>query len=157
MFLLHPYTLVFFRIVLGGILIFAGIVKLIDMAGMAESIENYRILPRAWVNLSAIVMPALEVVVGIFLILGIWMDGALLITTGLFVLFILAVESAIWRGLNIQCGCFGLSDSEIVGMKVLIRDGLFLLGTLPLWIARFRIGEQPIPESNESIESAEMG
>ncbi|MBN2326784.1 MAG: DoxX family membrane protein [Candidatus Omnitrophica bacterium] len=136
--LAHPYAVIVLRVLVGGIMIFAGWSKLIDMAGMAESIENYRILPSALVNIPAIILPAIELIAGVCLIAGIWIDGALLIVTGLFVVFIAAIQSAIWRGLNIECGCFGLSDSEIVGAKVLIRDSLFVLATVPIWLSRIR-------------------
>ncbi len=136
---IHPYFVMFLRFMLGGIMIFAGAIKLIDMPGMAESIENYRLLPHAWVNIPAIILPAVELIAGICLIAGIWIQGALLIITGLFAVFIVAVESAIWRGLNIECGCFGLSDSEIVGVQVLVRDVLFLFATIPIWVTRFGI------------------
>lgn len=132
----HPILVIVLRFFLGGIMLYAGGIKLLDMPGMADAIENYRLLPHAWVNLPGILMPALEVVVGICLITGIWLDGALLIVTGLILVFLVAIESAILRGLNINCGCFGLSDSEIVGVKVLLRDGLFLLATIPIWMSR---------------------
>lgn len=139
---IHPYFVTFLRIVLGGIMVFAGAVKLIDMPGMADSIENYRLLPHAWVNIPAIILPAVELIAGVCLIAGVWMNGALLIVTGLFAVFVVAVESAIWRGLNIECGCFGLSDSEIVGVQVLTRDVLFLLATVPIWVSHFGIGRK---------------
>jgi putative oxidoreductase len=151
----HPAFVIFLRLFLGGILLYAGGVKLIDMSGMADAIEKYRILPRFLVNIAAIVMPAVEVVSGACLIAGVWMDGALLIVTGLFVLFIAAVESAILRELNIECGCFGLSDSEVVGAKVLVRDGVFLIACVPIWISHYRIGE--CRDTAEETASAPSG
>lgn len=151
----HPYAVIVLRILVGGVMIFAGGSKLIDMPGMAESIDNYRILPSAWVNIAAVIMPAIELVAGICLITGVWIDGALLIVTGLFVVFIAAIQSAIWRGLNIECGCFGLSDSEIVGVRVLIRDALFILAAIPIWISRFRREESQAIEFEET--AAELG
>lgn len=146
----NKYFVVILRLFLGGILLFAGGVKLFDMHGMADAIENYRILPRVLVNVAAMIMPAVEVAAGACLIAGIWMDGALVIVTGLFIVFIAAVESAIWRGLNIECGCFGLSDSEVVGVKVLVRDGLFLIACVPIWLAQYHIGERREPAVDEA-------
>lgn len=154
----HPILVIVLRFFLGGLMIYAGVVKLLDMPGMADAIENYRLLPRALVNIPAIVMPALEFIAGICLILGVWMDGALLTITGLFVLFLFAIESAIWRGLNIECGCFGLSDSELVGVPLLVRDGLFLLATIPIWMSRCRIGEprEAVEETGSAISGSDV-
>ncbi|HOJ60221.1 MAG TPA: MauE/DoxX family redox-associated membrane protein [bacterium] len=140
----HPATLLGLRIILGAVLIYAGWIKIFDMPGMAKSIENYRILPVAMVNIPAIVMPPVEIITGLCLILGIWMEGALVIATGLFAVFIVAIQSAILRGLDIECGCFGTSDAEKVGTRVLVRDFLLLFVTLLIWLG-YKRESTPVP------------
>lgn len=137
-FFLHTYTLIVLRIVLGAIFIYAGWVKLFDMDSMARAIANYRVVPLSWVNVLAIVIPAVEVIAGAALIAGVMMKGALAIITGLILVFCIAIVSAILRGLNIECGCFGTSDSEQVGLAVLVRDLLMLAATVPIWVSMFR-------------------
>jgi len=139
----HPATLFVARLFLGGILIYAGWLKLFDMPGMAKSIENFRILPAGVVNIFAMVLPPVEVITGLCLIAGIAMDGALAITTALFAVFTVAIQSAIMRGLDIECGCFGTSDAEVVGTKVLLRDVLLLFLTLLLWVGFRRESASP--------------
>jgi len=136
----HPYFILLLRIVLGGILVYAGWTKLFDTAGLAKAIDNYQILPYHAINIAAITLPAIELIAGLGLIFGLFLDGSLAITTALYALFVIAVESAILRGLNIECGCFGTFDAEIVGTKVFIRDVLFLLGCIPIWMSRLSCG-----------------
>jgi uncharacterized membrane protein YphA (DoxX/SURF4 family) len=140
----HPTTVWTLRFILGGTLLYAGWLKLIDMSGLAEAIGNYRILPYSLSNLPAILMPAVEIIVGICLIFGIWFDGALFLTSAMFATFVVAIESAIWRDLNIDCGCFSTSDGEMVGIKILLRAGFLFLFTIPVWMARYKIGEPPV-------------
>ncbi len=142
--LLHPVMVLALRFILGGTLIYAGWLKLIDMPGLAEAIGNYRLLPYSLSNLPAMILPAVEVIVGICLISGIWFDGALFLTSAMFAAFVIAIESAIWRDLNIDCGCFSTSDGEIVGVKILLRAGFLFLFTIPIWIARYKIGEPKV-------------
>ncbi len=147
----HPATVWTLRLILGVTLLYAGWLKLIDMPGMAEAIANYRILPYSLSNLPAIIMPAVEVIVGICLIFGIWFDGALFLTSAMFATFVIAIESAIWRDLNIDCGCFSTSDGEIVGVKILLRAGFLFLFTIPIWMARYKIGEPPVKSVSMEI------
>ncbi len=137
--MLKNYFTLLLRLVLGGVLVYAGYSKMIDMEGMAQAIENYRILPVSIVNIVAIILPPVEFIAGLCLIFGFLLDGALMITLMLFAVFCVAIESAIWRGLDIECGCALTSDAEIVGIKVLLRDLFFLLLTIVVWINRWHV------------------
>lgn len=152
-FILHPYFIILLRVVVGGVMVFAGWVKLFDMPGLASEINNYRILPEAWINFFAIILPPIELIAGLFLIFGIWMGGALAVTTGLLAVFTIAVQSAIMRGLDIECGCFGTSDAQKVGLQTLIRDVLLLFGTIPIWIAYLSNKRSPVPEQEPDLGS----
>jgi len=131
----NPYVGLVFRWFLGIIMIYAGWNKLFDMANLATAIERYRIIPSETVNLFAIILPPIEIIAGVGLILGVLLEGALTITTVLLAVFLIAIESAILRGLDIDCGCFGTSDAERVGIAVLIRDVFLFLTVIPIWMA----------------------
>ena len=103
---------------------------------MAESVENYRILPTSAVNLFGITLPGVEVVAGLFLMLGIFTSGSLCVVTMLIVMFLIGILWAILQGLDIECGCFGTSDAERVGWTVFVRDFLLLVLTIVVWTAR---------------------
>jgi putative oxidoreductase len=132
----HKYLCLLFRLILGGVLVYAGWIKLFDTPAFMQDIANYRILPPALLPIVAITLPAIEIVAGVCLMIGLLMDGALVITTGLIVVFIAAVSSAIWRGLDVQCGCFGTSDAEKVSWTILMRDYVMLLIAVPLWLTK---------------------
>jgi len=114
-----------FRIVLGAIFIFAAVGKIINPAGFADAIDNYRILPYILVALLAIVLPWVEAICGILLLLGKRLAGSSLIVVALNLVFIVAIASAIIRGLDIDCGCFSVGVAK-AGYARLIEDLLLL-------------------------------
>lgn len=125
-----------FRLFLGGLFVYAGSVKVLDPAGFAQAVYNYRLVPDWSVNLVAIILPWLEMTTGACLLLGIWIPGASLLASGLLSIFFLALASSLFRGLDIECGCFSTSrGSATVDIFYLMRD-LFLLG-LAVWIFLF--------------------
>ncbi len=64
------------RIILGGIFVYASTDKILHPAAFAEMIYNYQIVPDFLINLSALVLPWLELFIGVCLISGKWMPGA---------------------------------------------------------------------------------
>jgi len=103
--------------------IFAGVGKIINPAHFAEDINNYRMLPYLLVTILAVVLPWLEVLCGLFLIIGFWRKGAALILLALSFIFFIAISSAMIRGLDISCGCFAVSPEAIkIGYKRLVED-----------------------------------
>jgi uncharacterized membrane protein YphA (DoxX/SURF4 family) len=109
------------RILIGGILIFASINKIVDSEGFAGAIDNYHILPFGLENSIAIVLPWLELIIGICLILGVFVDGAAFLVIIIMSVFIFAITYAILSGFNIECGC-GLKPGELVGIQKIIED-----------------------------------
>ena len=114
------------RIVLGVVFIFASIGKIIDPAAFAESIDNYQFLPYLFVTLLAIFLPWLELFCGALLIAGRWLKGSSFIIIILNVVFIIAIASAMIRGLDIECGCYSLGGSSKAGVLRLVEDVVFL-------------------------------
>lgn len=98
-----------------AIFILAGISKILNPDTFARDIDNYRLLPYLLVTIMAIILPWLEVSCGIFLIVGRWKKGAAFTLLILTFMFLIAIGSAIARGLDITCGCFSMT---IEGMKV---------------------------------------
>jgi putative oxidoreductase len=121
------------RLVVGGAFLFAGIVKIIAPATFATDISHYQILPANCVNALAITLPWIEVVAGLLLVGGIWMRPATLVIGILLLVFVVAIASAMHRGLNILCGCYGSSDAQPVGWRKLSEDFVFLAMVAWLW------------------------
>ena len=90
-----------------GVYLWAGASKLADPAAFAFAIDNYRLLPWPAAVGVAHALPWLEIVAALALWVSRWRAGALGILTGLGLVFVVALGSAMVRGLDIACGCFG--------------------------------------------------
>lgn len=126
------HSLIFFhlaRICLGAVFLFASYDKILNPQSFAEAVYNYQILPDAMINLAALILPWLELLMGLCLISGIWLPGAVLLSTGLLLIFIAAMLFNQMRGLDIHCGCFSTKNTgEPVGLLwTVARDLAFLI------------------------------
>ncbi|HOE97346.1 MAG TPA: MauE/DoxX family redox-associated membrane protein, partial [Candidatus Sumerlaeota bacterium] len=77
----------------------------------------------------------LEILCGALLVLGIWSRPAALLIAGMLCLFFVALASAVVRGLEIDCGCFGALMQGGIGWGSLART-LVLLGLAVLVFRR---------------------
>jgi len=114
------------RFILGIVLVSASIGKISDPDLFAEAISNYQIIPYGLENSLAIVLPWLELLVGIGLIFGIFISGSAFLTILMMAVFIFAISFAILNGYNIECGC-GLKPGEIIGINKIIEDSVYLI------------------------------
>ncbi len=105
--------------------VWASLDKIQDPAQFSRDIANYHVMPFGLENLSAIVVPWLELLIGIGLIIGVMVDGAALISFSLMLLFIVLISQAILRGFNIECGC-GLKEGQLVGWEKILENIVFL-------------------------------
>jgi putative oxidoreductase len=94
-------------LIVGGIFIYAGAIKVLDPVQFAIDIDNYKILPWTISVGLAFYLPWLEIFCGLALILRRLYLGGLSILTGLVAVFLVATIAAKVRGLDITCGCFG--------------------------------------------------
>jgi len=118
---------VFFRWCLGGLFLYAGIMKAHDPAGFALVIYNYKLLPGWMVNPLAIVLPWVEILAGLCLVLGVYLTGGTVLVTGLLVIFAGALGINAVRGLDVACGCFsGSAGGDPVTWRYLARDLVLL-------------------------------
>src|SRR2546423_13669977 len=99
--------------IVGGIFVYAGVIKALDPIRFASDIDNYKILPWAISVRLAFYLPWLEIFCGVALITRRLYAGGLLILTSLMVLFIGATITAKARGLDISCGCFGHASKNL--------------------------------------------
>lgn len=95
------------RLVVGGVWIVAGAIKLPDIASSVDAVRAYQLLPEAVVPTVGQLLPVLEVVIGLTLVLGLLTRTSAVVSSVLFVAFIIGIASAWARGLTIDCGCFG--------------------------------------------------
>jgi putative oxidoreductase len=122
-------------LIIGGIFIYAGVMKISDPAGFANDIDNYKILPWPLTVRLAFYLPWLEILCGLAVILGLMYRGGLLILTALISIFIAASVIAKARGLDITCGCFGHASKNWSFTTHLALDFAILIALSALWIS----------------------
>lgn len=141
-------TLIFSaRLVLGTIFVYAAIGKIVDPRAFAEVVYKYQILPDFFINLSAIILPWMEVGIGLSLILGICLPGAVVLSNLLLMCFLGSIVFNMMRGLDVHCGCFSLSVEGTAHAPMawyVTRDSLLLLPALYLFYGTFRGKRQTV-------------
>jgi uncharacterized membrane protein YphA (DoxX/SURF4 family) len=126
--------LVLFRIVLGGLFVYAGVAKTLDPLDFAQNIRNYRLVGQELSFIAAVVLPWLEILAGLALAAGVWTRASSLLISGLLVFFIALTVVTIVRGLDVDCGCFG-ALSRKAGLGVIAEDALMLFMAISVLFA----------------------
>jgi putative oxidoreductase len=103
----NRWFLLLLRVVLGGVFVYAGALKIANPLNFADSIATFQVLPMEFIGLVALGLPPFEILVGGCLILGIFQRQAAFALLGLVATFALFLIQAIIRGLEVDCGCFG--------------------------------------------------
>ncbi|MBN2279975.1 MAG: DoxX family membrane protein [Candidatus Marinimicrobia bacterium] len=140
----------FLKIFLGMLFLYAAIDKIVFPASFAEVIYHYRLVPLGFLNISAIIIPWIEIGIGVLLLLDVWSEVASFILILLTFAFVVMIASAMVRGLNIECGCFSLdSHNSFVGWKRIIEDLLMIAGGC--LILQFEYKKHPSGNGSSSI------
>ena len=123
----NKITALVFRIFVGGVFVYASIDKIIHPDQFADMVYNYRMLPFFIINFFAVILPWIELVIGLCLILGPFSDAASAVTASLLIMFIISSIAALIRGLDISCGCFSTSgEGARAGWEVIITNLLLI-------------------------------
>lgn len=92
---------------LAAVWLVSGTIKLADPLGAKQSVAAYELFGPEMVNLIGTALPAIEVALGIMLLVGLFLRPVAALSALVFVIFIVGIGSAWARGLTIDCGCFG--------------------------------------------------
>ena len=130
---LIPWIGLVLRCYVGGYFIIAAVPKIIEPLAFATSIAHYGILPSWAVNASALVLPWLEIISGIFLVVGYKVRLNAIFTGAMLVIFTSAVAYAVILGLKIDCGCFGSQGGDEVSWWKVTKNSFMILMCLFLW------------------------
>ncbi len=117
------------EILLGVLLLVAGLLKLPNPQLFADQLLAYHLFPGAWIPWIAVFLPALEVVVGLALVFRRFRFGARLWAFLLFAGFWVAVLQAAVRGIDTTCGCFGAASWEHTDWRKVLENTLWLLAS----------------------------
>ena len=118
-----------FRLIVGGLFIYAGILKIADPLEFAQDIRNYRLAGQSLSFLIAVFLPWIEIVSGFFLVSGILKGPSALVISSMLGLFILLILITILRGIDVECGCFG-ALSRKADFRLIIEDIILLYASL---------------------------
>lgn len=121
------------RISLGIIFLVASYDKILHPQQFSLAVYQYQILPDSLVNLAALILPWLELLIGLCLLANIWLPGAGVLSAALMMVFTGSLIFNHLRGLDIHCGCFSTDVSEgPADLWTIARDIVFLAMTLYL-------------------------
>ncbi len=123
------------RLALGLVFLYAAYSKLrppihpapslsVSLSLFAMQIDSYQLLPVWAVTPLARTLPFLELMLGSLLLIGYRIRLVAAATSALLLVFFGVMLRTYFRGLEINCGCFG--PGETLGVKTLVRDGLLL-------------------------------
>lgn len=120
-----------FRIIVGGIFLLAGLAKISDPVRFLLTLREFQLFPEVIIRFLAVYLPWLEFILGLFILLGILYRTSSLMLAFLNAVFTLAILSVIIRGIDIDCGCFGLLADilkipDSADIKAVIRNLLFI-------------------------------
>ncbi len=130
------------RIVLGTILLFSGIAKLVSFSAFATNVVSYQMLPIGLVKPISYLIVSAEITLGVVLIIGYFSKGAGILSMLLFLIFAVALTNVLWRELPItDCGCgnflfslldvLGLTISKEPNWKIVFTD--IVLAVVSIW------------------------
>ncbi len=127
----NPWVELLCRLLVGGVFIYASIDKILHPAEFAKVVYNYQMLPVPLSNLMAMSLPWVELFTGLALLMGVLRRESALVLSALLVFFIIALSVNIYRGVDIDCGCLGLSGGgRTIGIVTVIEDVILLVATL---------------------------
>jgi hypothetical protein len=131
-----------FQVILGGMLVVAGYLKLQDNSALFESVAYITWIPIGLKSLIVDLLPWVEVIVGSLLVFNLFKMVTVPLTGLIYLTFFIYAIYGLGSGIEGDCGCFGdLDESSLIGSllgseigwRMVIRNGVFLLMSLSLF------------------------
>ena len=129
------YAQIIARLLLAGMLIFAGILKVQDNSALFETVAYITWLPLGLKSLTIDLLPWVEIMVGFFLLTFMFDKITLPVNALIYLTFFIFAIYGFSTGIEGDCGCFGdLDDDSLAGMllgssfgwTMTIRNGIFV-------------------------------
>jgi uncharacterized membrane protein YphA (DoxX/SURF4 family) len=134
-----PWIGLIARLVLGGVLLAAGLLKYQHLDKSQMAVRAYELLPVSLANILGITLPFIEIAVGILLVIGAAVRISAIVAGILMGAFLIGISWAWAHGLSIDCGCFGGGGQVAPGtanyLPELLRDGGLAL--LAIYLYRY--------------------
>jgi uncharacterized membrane protein YphA (DoxX/SURF4 family) len=154
----QPWIGLLSRLILGGVLLIAGYLKVGATEKSQMAVRAYELLPISIANLFGLVLPFFEVAIGLLLILGAGTRIAAALGGFTMFIFIIAIAQAWARGLNIDCGCFGGGGTVAPGqtryLQEILRDAGLV--ALALFLIRYPVTKFSVDKDQNRSNAGEM-
>lgn len=140
--MLWPWVGVGARLLVGGVWLVAGLIKIPQPAVNVRAVRAYQLLPESMVPTVGYALPIVEILVGLLLLVGLLTRVGAVLSSVLLVAFVVGILSAWSRGLQIECGCFGGGGGPSANASAkypgeIARDvGLLVLSAWLVWRPR---------------------
>jgi len=136
----QPHVQLLLRLVLGGVLLLAGISKLRDRAAFRAAVAEYDVLPRELEHPFAMLLPWAEAVLGVLLLLGLGTVAVASLAVPLFAAFGIAIGVNLARGRHFDCHCFGAAQQDEIGSTAFLRSLILAFAALTVALGASRFG-----------------
>jgi uncharacterized membrane protein YphA (DoxX/SURF4 family) len=136
----QPHLQLLLRLILGGLLLLAGVTKLAGRAAFRDAVAEYQVLPRALETPFAAALPWAETALGALLLLGLGTPVAAALATPLLLSFAVAIGVNLARGRSFNCHCFGSIQSDPIGWPALVRSLALVAVALTVALGASRFG-----------------
>jgi uncharacterized membrane protein YphA (DoxX/SURF4 family) len=121
----------------GSLFVYSGTMKLAEpISHRVKVVAGYRLLPQPTAHMVALALPVAEVIVGLLILIGTIANLAFLAAALLGAVFLFASGTALFRGIDVSCGCAGRASASVTTMTVVrataitvVAAGLFLEST----------------------------
>jgi len=114
------------RFFIAYIFIVSGYSKLKDLNIFTQAVDSYRILPQIIIRPFSLALPWFELLLGIAVGIGLYVRVSSVMLVLLLCMFAIALSINIFRGRNIDCGCFGKKRPQKINWNLVARDGILI-------------------------------
>ena len=137
--------MVIVRLIIGGTFFISGLLKVIHPEQFRKTLSTHGLFSTETIHLISLVLPYVEIAVGLLFALGFRTKVTGRIIIGLLILFTIEGWFAYALGNAVDCGCFPTDGGgERIGISFFVRNGLLILSCL--WVTE--------GQSKPSIDSA---
>jgi putative oxidoreductase len=135
------------RLLISLVFLVAGALKLSDPLAFADGIAAFHIFPGWSINPLAMGVPYFEIFTGAGILCGRTRSAAALAACGLSACFVVLYATALARGLDVTCACFGkwtlLQASTRVGfVRALVLLGISVCALRGRWLHQERMSPE---------------
>lgn len=130
----NSYLILVLRLFVGATFIFSAVTKLPLQYRFIEVVQSYHLLPDPLATAYGIALPWIELLIGVYLLLGVLLRPSAFATILIGISFLIANVSVIVRGEQYCGSCFGESI-PLTASQALTLDCLLMIAALLLLLA----------------------